>query len=292
MIYSLENDILCIKINSAGGELWSIKDKDNTEYLWQGDTEYWEDRAPNLFPYIARLTQERYILNGKVYKMGIHGFLKDSELSLRYMNKSKIVFSLKSNNKTFQQYPYKFDVRITYKLTKNQLEVHYSVRNKDSKKMFFGVGGHPGFNVPFEKGLKFEDYYIQFKNPENIERVEMSEDCFVLGKYGKFEFDQQDKINLHHDMFRDDAIILRNASRRICLRSDKGKKALEIENQKMDFLGIWHMPNTDAPYVCLEPWSSLPSRKGIIEELEKQENLICLKQGGYYSSFYKIRITG
>lgn len=158
--------------------------------------------------------------------------------------------------------------------------------------MFFGVGGHPGFNVPFEKGLKFEDYYIQFKSPENIERVEMSEDCFVLGKYGKFEFDQQDKINLHHDMFRDDAIILRNAPRRICLRSDKGKKALEIENQKMDFLGIWHMPNTDAPYVCLEPWSSLPSRKGIVEELEKQENLICLKQGGYYSSFYKIRITG
>lgn len=292
MIYSLENDALSIKINSAGGELWSLKDKDNTEYLWQGNAEYWEDRAPNLFPYIARLTQGRYILNGKVYKMGIHGFLMNSELSLRYMDKNKLVLSLKNNNKTFQQYPYKFDIRIMYKLTKNQLEVHYSVRNKDRKKMFFGVGGHPGFNVPFEEGLKFEDYYIQFKNPENVERVEMSDDCFVLGEYEKFEFDQQDKINLHHDMFKDDAIILRNVPRRICLRSDKGKKALEIENQKMDFLGIWHMPHTGAPYVCLEPWSSLPSRKGIIEELEKQENLICLEQGGYYSSFYKIRITG
>ena len=53
MIYSLENDLLSVKINSRGGELWSVKDKGSTEYLWQGNAKYWEDRAPNLFPQFA-----------------------------------------------------------------------------------------------------------------------------------------------------------------------------------------------------------------------------------------------
>lgn len=88
----------------------------------------------------------------------------------------------------------------------------------------------------------------------------MSEDCFVLGKYGKFEFDQQDKINLHHDMFRDDAIILRNMPRRICLRSDKGKKALEIENQKMDFL--WNLAYAEyGRTVCVPGAMEFPAIK-------------------------------
>ena len=31
--------------------------------------------------------------------------------------------------------------------------------------MYFGVGGHPGFAVPLEKGLAFEDYCLQFEAP-------------------------------------------------------------------------------------------------------------------------------
>ena len=28
--------------------------------------------------------------------------------------------------------------------------------------MYFGLGGHPGFNVPLEAGLSFEDYCLEF----------------------------------------------------------------------------------------------------------------------------------
>ena len=67
MIYTLENDSLKVQVNSHGGELWSIQTKDGVEYLWQGDETYWKDRALNLFPYIARLTEGKYMLDGKTY---------------------------------------------------------------------------------------------------------------------------------------------------------------------------------------------------------------------------------
>ena len=80
MIYTLENDSLKVQVNSHGGELWSIQTKDGAEYLWQGDEAYWKDRALNLFPYIARLTEGKYMLDGKTYEMPIHGFVNSSDL--------------------------------------------------------------------------------------------------------------------------------------------------------------------------------------------------------------------
>ena len=74
------NDSLKVQVNSHGGELWSIQTKDGAEYLWQGDEAYWKDRALNLFPYIARLTEGKYMLDGKTYEMPIHGFVNSSDL--------------------------------------------------------------------------------------------------------------------------------------------------------------------------------------------------------------------
>ena len=53
---------------------------------------------------------------------------------------------------------------------------------------------------------------------------------------------------------------------------------------------IWHMPFTDAPYVCIEPWSALPSRKGRIEDLSEQPNLVHLPAGKRYENTWSIEI--
>ena len=50
----------------AGAQLLSIRASDGTECLWQGDPAYRSDRAPNLFPYVARLTEGKYYLDGQL----------------------------------------------------------------------------------------------------------------------------------------------------------------------------------------------------------------------------------
>ena len=51
MIYELNADRLHIKVCSKGAELQSLKRKDGTELLWQGDAEYWDGQSPLLFPF-------------------------------------------------------------------------------------------------------------------------------------------------------------------------------------------------------------------------------------------------
>ena len=57
-MYTIKNDKLKVEINAFGAELHSIQTPDGCEYLWQGDPAIWNGQAPNLFPYIARLTNE------------------------------------------------------------------------------------------------------------------------------------------------------------------------------------------------------------------------------------------
>ena len=84
----------------------SIKDAEGKEYLWQGDEKYWNGSAPNLFPYIARLTEGKYTLRGKSYEMPKHGFLRNSVLKLKEKTQTKMVFSLTDSEETYKMYPY------------------------------------------------------------------------------------------------------------------------------------------------------------------------------------------
>ncbi|MBQ5748637.1 MAG: aldose 1-epimerase family protein, partial [Oscillospiraceae bacterium] len=64
MFFELKNEFLQVKVASKGAELWSILAQDGTEYLWQGDSKYWPDRALNIFPFVGRLTNGLYEIDG------------------------------------------------------------------------------------------------------------------------------------------------------------------------------------------------------------------------------------
>ena len=66
MIYSIENEQLKIAVNSLGAQLYSVySKKSDTEYLWQGNPEFWKDRAHNLFPFIGRMYDGIFHYEGK-----------------------------------------------------------------------------------------------------------------------------------------------------------------------------------------------------------------------------------
>lgn len=290
MLYTIQNEYLTVKIHDKGATFWSIKDCDDTEYLWQGDEKYWGDRSPNLFPYIARMTEGKYIFQGNTYEMDIHGFAKDMIFEAEQISDSHIEFSIKHTDETYKQYPYEFCFSVIYKLEENGINIIYYVRNDDNKTMYFGVGGHPGFNVPFEEGVAFEDYYLEFNTRRNVKRVGFSDDCFVTGELSEFSLEQGVKLPLAHNLFDDDAIVLTDMANSVTLASEKSNKEICIVYPDMKYLGIWHMPRTDAPYVCIEPWSSLPSRKGIVEDLETQPSLISLESGCEFENQICIKI--
>ena len=58
----------------------------------------------------------------------------------------------------------------------------------------------------------------------------------------------------------------------------------------MPYLGMWHVPNTDAPYLCIEPWSSLPARQNVVEDFACKSDLIQLGPGKTYINTWSITI--
>ena len=50
-------------------------------------------------------------------------------------------------------------------------------------------------------------------------------------------------------------------------------------------MGFWQEMGLDAPYLCIEPMSGLPSFDGKIDDLEKKDNMTRLAPGG-------VRTTG
>ena len=159
MKYEISNEYLKVKADTEGAILWSVTDKDGFEYIWQGDDRYWNEHGANLFPYIARLWEKSYIFQGKTYHMDIHGFAKDSVFSCEKAGENELVFVMEDTRETLEQYPFHFRFEIRYLLEKNTLKVFYSVKNKDEKTMYFGIGGHPGFNIPME-----EDFPLRIMN--------------------------------------------------------------------------------------------------------------------------------
>lgn len=291
MIYTIENEKLKVQISDRGAELMSIQTKDGTEYLWQGDEKYWGDRALNLFPYIARMTQGKYTLDGQEYSMTIHGFVNYSVLEAEPAGSGEITFRLVQNEETLRMYPFPFHYSVTYRLEADRLEVKFGVENTGSKTMYFGIGGHPGFNVPLEEGLQFEDYYLQFDEPGSPVRIGFTPACFLNGNNPEYALGEGSSISLSHDLFDEDAIVLQGMSKAVTLKSDKSARSVRVEYPQMEYVGFWHKPHSDAPYVCIEPWSSLPSRQDVVEDLAKQPGLISLEAGKKYENTWSIQIA-
>lgn len=286
MLYHIENGRLHVAVSTAGAELMSVRSSQGTEYLWQGDAAYWSDRAPNIFPYVARLTQGCYTYQGKTYHMPIHGFAPTAEFAVTEEKADSITFTLESMPAFYEMYPFRFRFSIRYHLEGTILHAELTVENQDDKTMHFGLGGHPGICVPLEEGLTFEDYFLEF--PEgDLRRVEFTPACFITGREDPFPL-TGNRLPLRHDMFDDDAIVLKGVAGHVTLRSEKGQRSVTLLAEDLPVYGFWHMPGTDAPYICLEPWSSLPSRQDVVEDLETQPDLISLAPGHIYRTTWSL----
>lgn len=284
MLCTIKNEALQAQIDTLGAQLMRLTGK--TEYLWQGDPKYWKDRSITIFPYVARLTDGKYTYQGKTYHLPIHGFAPEAEFTVASQTENAVTLSIEKTPEFYAQFPFDFRYEITYRLENNTLRVEISVQNRGENTMHFALGGHPGINVPLEKGLSFEDYALYFGKTE-LSRVEFSPDCFVTGNETAFSL-PDGKLSLRHELFDDDAIVLKNVPASVTLKSEKGSRGVTLTAPDFPIFGFWHMPKTDAPYVCLEPWSSLPSRKGVVEDLETQPDLIALPAGGVYITAWSL----
>ncbi len=290
MIYQISNEQIRVSVSDIGAEMTSIQ-SGGAEYLWNGDARYWDEQAPVLFPYVGRFTEGKYTLDGKLYEMNIHGFAGKMPFRAALQEPHRIVFQMSDTKETYASYPFRFLLEIEYVLSEHTIGITYRVTNRTDQTMYFGIGGHPGFCVPLEEKLCFSDYYLEFGGRCCPQRVGHTSACFLSGINTCFPLEDGGRtLPLSHGLFDDDAIVLKDMADEVTLKSDKGTRQVKVSYPHFPYLGIWHAPKTEAPYVCIEPWTSLPSRQDIIEEFRCKSDLLRLPSHGQYFNEWKITI--
>lgn len=291
MRYYLENDHLHIGVNAIGAELCHLKSKkNNLEYLWQADPEIWENHAPVLFPIVGGLKEDEFIFNEQEYRLPRHGFMrKNHQLKLVEYNKSEIKLHLTSSPSTLIYYPFEFEFQISFRLLKNSLEITHEVINKDDKTMYFSLGAHPAFNCPLQENEKYEDYFLEFEHEEYLTTWNLDNHGLITEE-GDLIMDHTNKLNLHLDLFNNDALIFKSLkSRRVSLSHKERGPQLTVNFKDFPSLGLWAKPN--APFVCIEPWLGYADSSETTQNFKDKEAILSLEPGKSFSASYSIEIA-
>ncbi len=290
MLYTVENENIKVSAEELGAELQSIVLKSSgKEYLWQGTAPYWLSRAYNIFPVCGRLTDGKYTYKGKEYKMTSHGFIRTAALMGEKISDTELLFTLVPDDEIKAQYPFDFVYTVRYIIHGRTVKSVYSVKNTGSEPMYFALGGHPGFNVPLCENESFDDYYLEFDSVKPIKRLIFTP-LYDTGRAEPCELLDGKIIPMYHEMFDNDGIFYTDMSKSITLKSKKSDVFVKVDYDGFENLGLWHTTGSDAPFICIEPWSSVPAFDGVVDDLETKKQMIKLGVNESYTASFDITI--
>lgn len=280
MIYTLENDILKIAVDTHGAELSSIYNKkESKEMLWQGDPTYWGRRSPVLFPVVGKYKNGKTTYNGKEYSLGQHGFARDSEFTLIEQTDNRLAFELTSNEDTLTKYPFKFRLICSFELINDKIIVGWNVENTDNKVIHFSIGTHPAFYC--QKGET-----VLTMNGENIKYNLLNSD----GLYTAPKYDVESTFVLHDAVFDNDALVIENSGVNEISLAENGKNYLTVKFDAPLF-GIWSPAKKNAPFVCIEPWYGRCDAEDFEGDITQREWSNTLAVGEKWYKEYEIIIN-
>jgi galactose mutarotase-like enzyme len=289
-MHILENEFLSVGIQHKGAELCSVLNKLNgLEYLWQADPSVWAYHAPNLFPVVGNCMNNQIQIEGIKYPMQRHGFARHSNFILTESSSDQAVFTLDYSESTLAIYPYKFSLQVAYRLQNTEITIVYKVINTDDKPIFFSIGAHPAFNIPFSKDGSYDDYYIEFKEDELPVKHLFNESGFFTGETEAVYLDNR-RLNLSKDIFNNGALVFKELlSKEVLIRNHHTPNFVSVSYEDSPSLGIWAAP--DAPFVCIEPWLGYADSAGELREFSQKDGIQKLEISKVFECSFSIGIN-
>lgn len=266
MIYTLENDVAIIQIDTFAAEIASFKRKDkDIEYMWNGDKKYWANRNPLLFPHVSAPSNKILNFKGKDYKVNNHGFARNSDFTMIEKGDDYLLFRLVDDDNTYSQYPYHFELDVKYTLVENRIYIDYEIINKEDE-LYFGFGQHPAFNCPIDPSKSFNDYFIEFdKDDVDNNRLDLSYELFE--RYPTYKID--------------------DVKSRVFRLTDGTNSVIMYTQDKYKIFAIW---TPMAPFVCLEPWVNTLGKNDLDTPFESRD-VIRLDKDEKYQIGYSFEIV-
>jgi galactose mutarotase-like enzyme len=278
----LTNSFLTAQINHLGAELFSLKNNSNTEYIWEGNPEFWGKHSPVLFPIVGTLKNNSYQYQDQEYHLSRHGFARDMIFSLLEKTETSAVFFIVFSAETLKVYPFDFELQIIYTLVENNLQIEYKVINHGPTEMPFSIGAHPAFALP----NGFENYSLEFQENEDLNYYLLENDL-IADKTKKLEPNNK-KVALNYDLFANDALIFKKLTSRSVTILENATPMIKLNFRDFSSLGLWTKVN--APFLCIEPWLGYSDTCESSGDLFEKEGILILEKNGTFESKFSVEI--
>ncbi len=256
--FTIDNGSVTLTVSTKASEIHAFHKNGDREWMWQGDPKYWSGRNPTLFPLVGSTYDKMLHIGGKTYPIGNHGFARHAEFEGTKVDDATIEMVLRDSEETLKQYPFHFELKNTYHLSRSTVTITTTVRNTGDVSMPFGLGYHPAFNVP-----DYAKYAIHCRKNDADEKV-IALDPDALEK----------TIILDQPEYTDYSLT-------------DGTEGISVHAEGYPWVAFW---SPKAPFVCIEPWYTHTDFEKVDVPFEKREGIQILEAGSLWSTSYQITL--
>ncbi|MWV49804.1 aldose 1-epimerase family protein [Rathayibacter sp. VKM Ac-2803] len=275
---------LRVALTTAGAEMTSLRDDAGREYLWQAGPE-WRRHAPVLFPIIGRLPGDTLHHDGVDHRMGQHGIARDRVFELAGVSGDEAVFRLRSDDATRAVFPFDWTLLIAYAVTGSSVRITQTVENRGTGPLGASVGNHPAFALPLPGATGGHRISFAQAEPEGFRRAPEN---LLLDE--RHPAPLEDGVLTVDDAHFEEGVMIFDEPRRRTLRLEAdGARTIEVDSGDFDVVGVWKP--VGAPFVCIEPWRSIPTPAGWDGDILDKPGQFVLQPGEQRAFAYSITLA-
>lgn len=295
-IISISSNSLTASIDTMGAQLMSLR-KGESEYLWQGDSNWWPRRAPILFPIVGVLKDSKAESAEGTISLARHGLARLNQFEVVEQSPSSVTLQLKSTEETRKSYPYDFELKLIFSVAGDTLTQTYEVTNPANVVLPFTLGAHPAFNIPIPgvEAASLDQYYLLFTHSWTSYGPSITDDGLCDYTTPQKLIVDSDTLPLSWELIDcEKTITLEDVpDRRITLAANAEASSethgIQIDFEGFDYLGIWSAA-PGCPFVALEPWCGIADTVDCDGIFEHKPGIISLEPGQSIAKTLNIRV--
>ena len=280
----LENEYLRVTIADAGAELISVWDKTSgQERIWTADPAVWNRHAPILFPFVGKVYEGVYRIGQREYAMKTqHGFARDQVFTCVDETDTAVIHALTASPQTLEIYPYEFRLTVCHRLLGKELSIKWTIENLGNEKMFFSIGGHPGFRMP--EGIQKEDCLISFPSMKELHYLSANPAGYILPQVKTLSL--KEGFAAWQADIPDTWIFEDHQVQTVGIAYPDGTPFVTLHCETFPTLAVW--ANPQGPFICLEPWFGRADDDGFTGAVDQKKDMQALNAGGKSDISYTI----
>lgn len=295
-IISISNGFLTASIDTMGAQLMSLR-KGESEYLWQGDSNWWPRRAPILFPIVGVLKDSKAESAEGTISLSRHGLARLNLFEVVEQSTSSVTLQLKSTEETRTSYPYDFELKLIFSVAGDTLTQTYEVTNPANVVLPFTLGAHPAFNIPIPgvEACSLDQYHLSFTRSWTSYGPSITDEGLCDYTTPQRLIVNSDTLPLSWELIdREKTITLEDVpDSRITLAASTEAPSeahgIQMDFEGFDYLGIWSAA-PGCPFVALEPWCGIADTVDCDGIFEHKPGIISLEPGQSIAKTLNIRV--